>query len=138
MNFKCSPPGHLSCFLNFANSNQVAEHVILVHALFVERVYLHSFKMYLQVECACLPLVNANVLHVPPKSWGSFGCTILEEKVTMVLNNHAFASIGIFKVCLIALSFNRGKSYISSSELIFGWVIKKISLMLVHVTLRYA
>ena len=61
MNFKCSPPGHLSCFLNFLNSNQVAENVILVHPFFEERVYLQSFKMYLQVECACLPLVNANM-----------------------------------------------------------------------------
>ena len=62
MNFKCSPTGHLSSFLNFLNSNQVAENMILVHPLFEDRVYLHSFKMYLQVECACLPLVNANVL----------------------------------------------------------------------------
>ena len=44
-------------------SNQVAENVIAVHPFFEERVYLHSFKMYLQVECACLPLVNANVFH---------------------------------------------------------------------------
>ena len=35
--------------------------MILVHPFFEERVYLQSFKMYLQVECTCLPLVNTNM-----------------------------------------------------------------------------
>ena len=35
--------------------------MLLLHPFFVERVYLHSLKMYLQVECTCLPLVNVNV-----------------------------------------------------------------------------
>ena len=72
MNLKCSPPRHLSCFLNFLNSNQVAENVILVHPFFEERVYLHSFKMSLQMECTCLALVNANVFNHQFKIFSEF------------------------------------------------------------------
>ena len=58
-------------FSYFPISNQVVEHVLLVHPIFVEKVYLDIFKMNLQVECASLPFVNANVLGYSPseRTW---------------------------------------------------------------------
>ena len=38
--------------------------MILVHPIFVKRVYLDIFKKVQQVECAILPLVNANVFTI--------------------------------------------------------------------------
>ena len=38
--------------------------MILVHPIFVKRVYLDIFKKVQQVECAILPLVNANVFPI--------------------------------------------------------------------------
>ena len=59
--FYWSPLVDLSCIFIFANSYQVEEHVILVYPIIVERVYFLRFIQILQVECAILPLVNANV-----------------------------------------------------------------------------
>ena len=65
MNFKCSPIGHLSSFLNFLNSNQVAENMILVHPLFEDRVYLHSaFAFHLWTQTCYMMYMKLNKITI--------------------------------------------------------------------------
>ena len=45
------------------NSPSLVDHVILVHAQFHNRLKFCDYKGNLKVECAILPLLNANVLY---------------------------------------------------------------------------
>ena len=47
------------------NSPSLVDHVILVHAQFHNRLKLCDYKGNLKVECAILPLLNANVFKFP-------------------------------------------------------------------------
>ena len=46
------------------NSPSVVYHVILVHVIFHNKLKLCDYKGNLKVECAILPLLNANVFKI--------------------------------------------------------------------------
>ena len=89
------------------NSPSLVDHVILVHAQFHNRLKLCDYKGNLKVECAILPLLNANMLLVfvfIMSQWDVF-MTFSENSVCILINLSSIMrySINIRDNCLLNL-----------------------------------